>query len=129
MGISFDKALGIHEQSLNLRVKRAEVIANNLANADTPGFKARDIDFKSILKGAVKDELSMSQTTSNHLGGVDAQTQEMLYRNPSQPSIDGNTVDTQREIAEYTKNAMDFQASFRFVNGRFKGLISALRGD
>jgi len=129
VGISFDKALGIHEQALNVRVKRAEILSNNLANADTPGFKARDIDFKAMLKGAVDNSLAMDQTSSNHLGGAVDQSQELLYRNPTQPSIDGNTVDTQREIADYTKNVMDFQSSFNFLNGRFKGLVSALRGD
>jgi flagellar basal-body rod protein FlgB len=129
MGISFDKALGVYENALNVRVKRAEVIANNLANADTPGFKARDIDFRAILKGATNNDLAMTETSPEHMGGAQAQAEQLLYRNPTQPSIDGNTVDTQREISEYTKNMMDFQANFRFLNSKFKGLVSAIKGD
>jgi flagellar basal-body rod protein FlgB len=129
MGISFDKVLGVYENALNVRVKRAEVIANNLANADTPGFKARDIDFRAILKSATSNDLSMTETSPEHMSGAKSQSEQLLYRNPTQPSIDGNTVDTQREISEYTKNMMDFQANFRFLNSRFKGLITAIKGS
>jgi len=134
MTISFDNALGIHEQALNVRVKRAEVLANNLANADTPGFKARDLDFKAALNkqmGSAQNgiEMAMSKTNSNHISTRGESGDALLYKNPTQPSIDGNTVDTQQEMAAYMKNAMDYQASFQFLNGKFKALTGAIRGE
>lgn len=139
MTISFDKALGIHEQALNVRVQRAEVLANNLANADTPGFKARDIDFKAALNGAMSGSqstngqlggtMTMAKTNAQHITPASEFSTNLLYRNPTQPAIDGNTVDTQQEMAAYMKNAMDYQASFEFLNGKFKSLTSAIRGD
>lgn len=135
MAISFSNALGIHEQALGLRVERAEILANNLANADTPGFKARDLDFKAILgnemsgKG-VAEPLQMDTTNGKHLAqGHDAGSAALLYRTPHQPSIDGNTVDTQQETAEYMKNTLHFQSSFQFLNSKFKGLSSAIKGE
>lgn len=132
MPISFNQALGVHESALKLRAQRAEVLANNLANADTPGFKARDFDFKAMLtKGHESSDISMQTTSAGHIGGgsqgfMDA---ELLYRTPNQPSIDGNTVEDQVEHAAFMKNALDFQASFMLLNGKFKGLTKALRGD
>lgn len=133
MSINFNNALGIHERSLELRTQRAEVLANNLANADTPGFKARDIDFKAALDAA-QGQRDSTALTRSHQGHYDGQggnglEPELMYRNPSQPAIDGNTVDTQTEMASYTRNAMEFQSSFQFLNGRFKGLITAIRGE
>lgn len=129
MTISFANALGIHEQALGVRVKRAEVLANNLANADTPGFKARDIDFKSVLNAATNNQLSMTQTRSGHIDPQAPSVENLKYRNPTQPAIDGNTVDSQLETAAYMKNAMDYQASFQFLNSKFKSLTNAIRGE
>lgn len=134
MGISFDKALGVHDQALKLRSSRAAVLANNLANADTPGYKAKDIDFQSALKGQMKIHQSHSNlevTHQRHMSvnsGVGGQF-DTLYRTPQQPSIDGNTVEEQIENAEYMKNSLAFQASFNFLNGKFKGLTSAIKGE
>ena len=135
MNISFSNALGNHEQALNIRVKRAEVLANNLANADTPGFKARDLDFKAILGQQLDNKnneqtLSMATTNGKHLpvGNLEP-ANSLFYRTPSQSSIDGNTVDTQVEMAEYMKNTLQFQSSFQFLNGKFKGLRNAIRGE
>lgn len=135
MSISFSKALGVHEHALELRTQRAEVLANNLANADTPGFKARDIDFHTLLKqqtSGMSNEQSLAMTTTNgkHLpvNGVD-DSAELLYRTPFQPSLDGNTVDTQVEKAEFMKNTLQYQSSFQFLNSRFKSLTSAIRGE
>ncbi|KZY94168.1 flagellar biosynthesis protein FlgB, partial [Oleiphilus sp. HI0073] len=103
MAISFDNALGIHPQALELRVQRAELMANNLANADTPGFKARDIDFKAALaeqNAQLGDQLNMAATSSGHISNHSEMGKaEVLYRTPLQPSLDGNTVDTQQELA------------------------------
>ncbi len=132
MGISFDKALGVHESALKYRSMRAEVLSNNLANTDTPGFKARDIDFKGLLQkqGENQSGMSLQTTSSKHMSsGSDDLGGELLFRTPNQPSIDGNTVEDQVEHAAFMKNALDFQASFMMLNGRFKGLSSAIRGD
>lgn len=132
MAISFDKALGIHEHALNARVQRAEVLANNLANADTPGFKARDIDFQSMMTQAQQQisGLQLDATHPSHFGGMDsAGTDQLLYRTPHQPSIDGNTVDAQQEQSRFMRNAMDHQASFQFLGSRFSNLSKAIKGD
>ncbi len=135
MSITFKEALGIHESALRVREKRAEVLANNLANADTPNFKARDIDFRAVLKGQLSMEpergVQLNQTDEDHRQGLAAlgDPSALLYRVPTQPSIDGNTVDEQVEQAQYAENALDFQASFTMLNRRFKGLITALKGE
>lgn len=132
MPISFESALGIHETALRLRGQRAGVLANNLANIDTPNFKARDLDFKTILNQTDTENRLVAQTTNEHhisTETVDDQNNELLYRTPQQASIDGNTVEDQIEHAEYMKNVLAFQASFEFVSDEFKGLKSAIRGD
>jgi len=129
MAINFNNALGIHEQALQFKVKRSEVLANNLVNADTPNFKARDIDFQTVLKGQ-QAGARLQATHSRHIAPSSLAFEPQLqYRNPLQPSLDGNTVDEQVEMTRFAKNTMDFQASFQFLNGRFKGLKNAIRGD
>lgn len=130
MAISFSNALGIHEQALNVRSQRAEVLANNLANADTPGFKARDFDFKAALNQASNNQVKVQTTQGGHIDGVGTSpAQELLYRTPLQPSLDGNTVDSQMELSAYMRNAMDFQSSFQFLNSKFQGLSKAIKGE
>lgn len=132
MAISFNRALGIHEQALELRSRRAEVLANNLANADTPNFKARDIDFAAVLERATGGRSAgteLARTHARHLGGRGDAAAELQYRVPNQPSIDGNTVEEHEEMARYAKNAMDFEASLYFLNSKFRGLQNAIRGE
>jgi flagellar basal-body rod protein FlgB len=135
MTISFDKALGIHESALKFRSERAGVLANNLANIDTPNYKAKDLDFKQALNQKMNANKSHSfdlQTTqSRHIDGSGFSLDEgdVLYRTPQQPSIDGNTVEDQIEHAEFMKNSLAFQASFQFLNSKFTGLRTAIRGD
>jgi len=136
MSISFDKALGIHQQALNFRAQRAEVLANNIANADTPNYKARDLDFSKVLaeqseKTKSGGGFALNMTNSRHIEaqGLDSGDESLLYRMPMQPSIDQNTVDAQLEQSNYAENSVNFQASFTLLNSKFKGLISALRGE
>ncbi len=133
MVFSFDKLTGVHEQALNIRTKRNELLASNLANADTPGYKARDIDFKAALSEANFNQQGafMKKTHDRHMsnGMPGLPGVELLYRQPSQPSLDGNTVDAQVEQAEFGENALRYQASLHFLDRRFKGIISALRGE
>jgi len=116
MAISLDKALGIHQHALEGRVKRAEVLANNLANADTPGYKARDVDFQAMMQKA-QDSMSGFGMTRTHESHMDTspmgEDSELLYRVPHQPSVDGNTVD----------------ASFQFLDGKVSGIKKALSGQ
>jgi len=130
--INFNNALGIHPNAMLLRAERAEILANNLANSDTPGFKARDMNFQQVLAGEAERQssLQMAGTHQGHMHGRSSSSDyELMYRNPSQPSIDGNTVDTQIEQTLFTKNTMDYNASYEFLSGKFKGLKGALRGE
>lgn len=133
MTISMSNALGNHEQGLLMRSRRAEVLSNNLANADTPNFKAKDLDFKAAMQAASSGQsagqVKVDKTHEGHMQLSGSGGADILYRVPSQPSIDGNTVDSQVEIAEFSKNAVEFQASFQFLNAKFKGLTSAIRGE
>ncbi|WP_213876095.1 flagellar basal body rod protein FlgB [Pseudomonas sp. dw_358] len=136
MSINFDKALGISQQALNFRAQRAEVLANNIANADTPGYKARDMDFSEVLAAqaekTTKGAFGLDVTNANHIeaSGFDGLADSTLkYRNSTQPSLDQNTVDTQIEQADYAQNSVGFNASFTLLNAKFKGLVSAIRGE
>ncbi|WAJ36099.1 flagellar basal body rod protein FlgB [Pseudomonas sp. GOM7] len=135
MSINFGRALGIHEQALGFRAQRAEVLANNIANADTPNYKARDLDFASVLAAEnsrqQRGPVSLSRTDSRHIAadGVPSGEAELPYRTPFQASLDQNSVDLQVEQANYAENAVQFQASFTFLNSKFKGLTAALRGE
>ncbi len=129
MAISFDKALGIHEQAVKVRAQRAQTLANNIANADTPGFKAKDVDFKAVLGKTEAMNLNMTATAKGHFNAGSDAIVSTKYRVPTQPSIDGNTVDDQVEIAKYTENSMQYLASLQFLSSRFKGLMTAIKGE
>lgn len=132
MAISFNEALGTHESALKLRAKRAEVLSSNLVNADTPNYKARDFDFHSALKGemARNKGQGMQATKAGHYsGGGSLGGAPLQYRTPTQPSIDGNTVDEHLEHAQFMENSLEFQTAFTLLNSGFKGLKSAIRGE
>jgi len=126
-----DRIFGVHADALQLRSRRGEVLASNLANADTPNYKAQDLDFKAALSQAQGNQaVAMTATQAGHLqtqGGV-AST-ERLYRIPTAPSLDGNTVDTQTEQAKFAENAVRYQVSLRFLNGKIHSLMSAIKGE
>ncbi len=131
---NLDNTLGIHEIALKLRAQRMELLSSNLANADTPNYKARDIDFRSVLadvqSGNPAQSASLRTTNARHMGGADQTASgEVQYRNPLQPSIDGNTVDPQVEKAKFMENALQYQATLSFIDGRIKTLRKAIRGD
>jgi len=134
MAISFDKALGVHEDAMRFRGHRAAVLANNLANADTPNYKARDIDFQSALAEKMNPqsktiELQTTHQSHREAKGLLVDDGGLKYRTPQQPSIDGNTVEEQVEHGQYMENSLAFQASFTFLNSKFKGLIGAIKGE
>lgn len=130
MPINIDSALGIHAKALVVRGRRAEVLASNLANADTPNYKARDIDFKTALQQAQSGHVPLKVTHTGHIQPAGTGLYgPLLYRVPQQPSLDGNTVDTHVEQAEFTRNAVNYQASLTFLGGKLKTLLSAIRGE
>lgn len=129
--MNLDKAFGIHAQALQLRGQRAEILAANMANADTPNYKAKDFNFHASLMRS-KDELEgMKRTHDKHLHAGPAKTGHMplQYRIPNQPSLDGNTVDTQLERSEFMQNSIMYQTSLRFLNGKISGLLRAIKGE
>lgn len=130
MATTIDSLFGVHEQALTYRSKRAEVLASNMANADTPGYKARDFDFKSVLNKLNTPAARVNQTHNKHMGfDKTPAAVSLAYRIPSSASLDGNTVDAKIEQAQYAENAMDYQTSLRFVNGKISSYLSALKGE
>ena len=129
MSISFKDAFAGHDQMLLFRTARASVLANNIANSDTPNYKARDMSFESMLS-TERNRISLSGNDDQHIAGQSsvAGSDELLYRNPSQPSLDGNTVDMQREQAEFTQNSLQFDTSFMFLDRKISGMKKALTG-
>ncbi len=127
----FDNIFGIHEQALALRGERVGVLAANLANADTPGFKARDFDFEAALVGADAVPLRLEQTRAAHLAPAtsDAPNADLKYRNPYQASIDGNTVEMPVEQAAFAENSVRYQASLAFINQTIANLNMAITGQ
>ena len=131
--LGFDKALGVHPTMMALRSRRAGVLAANLANADTPNYKARDLDFSNALAahGMSKNGQNVSMTRKGHIGvgSSDLLGAELLYRRPMQVSMEQNTVEIDVERAKFMENSMRFQASLRFLDGKFSALRTACRGE
>ncbi|BFM50844.1 flagellar basal body rod protein FlgB [Marinomonas sp. THO17] len=130
MAISFAGAFAGHDKALEFRSARAAVLANNIANADTPNYKARDISFNASLNNEMR-RLQLKGTNARHFteSAETELTGDLLYRNPSQPSLDGNTVDMQREQAEYAQNSLQFDTSFMFLDRKISGMKKALTGN
>ena len=134
---SIDAYLGVHTRALMLESRRTELLANNLANADTPGFKSRDIDFKAALAAAGEGAggtLPLRATQPRHQGlaaGADAAAApaELKYRVPLAPALDGNTVDANLEQSSFAENAVRYQATLTFLSSKFRSLITAITGQ
>ncbi len=128
----FDSIFGIHERALYAAADRVGVLASNIANVDTPNYKARDYDFAAVLSGTSQDgDLTLTRTHAGHLPLVDGATAsaDLKYRNPYQPSLDGNTVEAPVEQAKFAENAVRFQTSLDFINRRISTLTTALTGQ
>jgi len=128
-----DNAFSFQQQALGLRAYRQQVLADNIANADTPNFKARDVDFASALKDAVGARngasLPLATTAARHLPGVAAAgPAPLLYRGLAQASVDGNSVDMDLERAQFADNALRYEAGLTFLSGRIKTLTAAIQG-
>jgi len=138
MALPLDSYLGIHPQALKLSAQRSELLAANMANADTPNYKARDLDFKSALaaSNAASNTLPLKQTSTagnNRTipvgSAVENKGARTMYRTPLAPSLDGNTVDSEVEQANFVQNAIHYQASLSFVNAKFRSLMTAITGQ
>ena len=121
--------LNFHAQALELRSRRNEILASNIANAATPNFKARDLDFDTEINRHVG--IGPLQTTNEqHFPTVVAATgNKMLFREPINPSLDGNTVELSVEQMDFSENVTRYQTTLTFLNNRIIGLMSAIRGE
>ena len=130
MAISFDNLIGVHDDALFIRNKRTEILGSNIANSDTPGYKAQDVDFKQALANAQegKNNFELNTTHKMHIEGngfnIDG---DIKYRNISQPSVDGNTVDTHVEKAAFAKNSLEYAATLNFLKGKFKSIKAVMK--
>ena len=126
-----DKAFGIHPQALSLRSQRSSVIAGNIANADTPDFKARDFDFKAVLKDAQGNmKTSFTRTHSRHIPINDGPNDStLMYRVPTKAAGNGNTVESEVEQSAFAENALRYQTSLEFLSGTIRGMKLAIKGQ
>lgn len=118
MSIKVEDSLNVHVRALEVRMQRNEILSANLANEDTPGFQARDLDFASEMRRL--DSAFAQAGLADHA--------ELKYRVPNQPSQDGNTVELSVEQAEFARNSMDFQTGLTFLGMKFRGLKQAIEG-
>jgi len=128
---SIDRALAFDSKMLSVRGYRQQILASNIANADTPNYKAMDIDFSQMLTNAM-GSISMSRTDAGHIdakGGSPVAGIKPMYRAAVQPSIDGNTVDADVEQAQFSENALQYMSTLQFMNGKIQSTLLALRGN
>jgi flagellar basal-body rod protein FlgB len=128
-----DRAFSIHDDAMQLRSRRSSILAANIANADTPNYKARDMDFTAMLKQAQSGQdrhFAMARTNDRHLSAQTGQANpDIKYRNPLSASLDGNTVDIHVEQARFAQNAVQYQTSLTLLNGKIGNLLLAIKGQ
>lgn len=133
MSFSFGQSFNLHEQALYLQARRTELLSSNLANAETPHYKAKDFDFNASLKAAITNPFGskvLEETNLKHIQPNKSDLRfETLFRMPHQTSLDGNTVESQVEMSAFNDNSIRYMASLRFLNGKIQTLMSAIRGD
>lgn len=149
MRSSLDNYLGIHPQALTLEAKRGELLAANLANVDTPGYKARDLDFKialataavqtgaqtgaqpsaTVLRAANASQAASANPSAATGGDTAIDATALKYRVPMAPALDGNTVDEQLEQSAFAENNVRYQATLTFLNSALRGLMTAITGS
>ncbi|MCL9685383.1 flagellar basal body rod protein FlgB [Legionella maioricensis] len=130
MALNLDSYLGIHAKALIARDQRASQLANNLANANTPNYKAMDVDFNDLLATSMGTGSQRLQVTaSNHINTNADFSTNLKYRTPNQTSLDGNTVDKEIETTEFARNALNYQASLSFLDNKIKSMVLALKGE
>jgi len=125
-----DPLFGIHPDALQFQRQRMEMLAANIANADTPGYKARDLDFGKLLAAAQQQPAGNSVTQPGHLAlDNDSLKAATVWRVPTQPAADGNTVDAQVEQSQFAQSALQYQANLSFIDGRLRSLMTAITGQ
>jgi len=128
-----DNYFGVHEQALRVRATRAQLLAQNIANADTPHYKARDIDFSAALANAGQqlNPAHLRVTDAGHIAALEQERfgADILFRTPHAASLDGNSVDSEYEKSEFLRNAVEYQASLKFLDGKIRTLLSAIKGE
>jgi flagellar basal-body rod protein FlgB len=134
MKTQLDNALQFHQTALNLQAQRQQMLASNIANADTPNYKARDIDFRSALKGALGERsgpLTLAGTSEKHLSASDSMPfgAYVGYRRDFQSNVDGNTVNMDVERAAFAENSVHYEASVAFINSLLRGMQTAISGQ
>ncbi len=130
MPVNFNNAFGIHDDALLLFERRTQLLSENIANADTPNYKARDIDFNQVLQRAKNDAVKLRITNKSHMTlSQQAYSNDIQFRQVQQSAADGNTVDTQKEKAAFAENSMRYQLSMHILSRKIKGLKSAFRGE
>lgn len=126
----FSDVFGIHEQALKLRQDRLSLISRNIANADTPNYQAKDLNFRKIMSKASNEAfVEMERTKSNHLESSSLKNADVMYRIPLNPAADGNTVELHYEQAEFGKETGRYMATVQFIEGRIGSIRRALRGE
>lgn len=129
MRFDLDHVFATHARALQIGNQRMEVLSANIANADTPGFHARDVDFRAAMRAAEDSVFKLRTTKAGHIRpNGDSNAAEVLYRTAIQPSLDGNTVDTDRESAAVAETAVRYEAALMFINSKIRGLRLAITG-
>jgi flagellar basal-body rod protein FlgB len=135
MSNGIDDLLGFQQQALRVRDQRQQVLASNIANADTPNYKARDINFKAALQSALNGSgapggVAMATTAPGHMAGKAGLSGNagLLYRTPAQGSVDGNTVDMDAERAAFAENAVQYEFNLTQINQQIKNMLTSIQG-
>ena len=124
-----DRYFGIHAAALETRARRLDMLASNIANAATPGYKARDVDFAATMRAA-EGGAPLAATARGHIADAAAGSGARAgFRVPVQPSLDGNTVELATEQTLFGENAVRYQSSLAFINGRISSILAALKGE
>jgi flagellar basal-body rod protein FlgB len=125
-----DRFFGVHGAALTLRSERMQILASNIANAATPGYKARDIDFRALIGDAgATGAASVATTQAGHQQGTSTADARLLYRQPLQPSLDGNSVELATEQLQFAETAIRYRSTLSMLGSRISGLMSALKGE
>ena len=124
---ALNEIFGVHEKAMVLRQRRLALLGQNIANADTPHYKAKDVDFKKIM--AKETDFSMKLSQTGHMGTTNSRSSTLIYRTPNNPAADGNTVELNYEQAEFGKESARYTATLQFLENRIGGIRRALRGE
>lgn len=129
MPININQVFAGHEKSLGVNRQRLQLLASNIANAETPGFKARDLDFRAALNESATSTVRLAATRRGHLSAAGGDMRPLVtYRTPEQPTLDGNTVDSDKEKTSFAEATVRYQASLTFLNHKIRGLRAAITG-